>query len=1016
MMIRDFTPWPEVECRRFEQAGYWQPQTLGEWPQHWVDKYGDCTALVEGDHRLSYRQLALKVTHLAAGLHQLGIGSGDRVLVQLPNGVAFVAVCFALFRLGAIPILAMPAHRKNDIAALCTLAEPFAYIFKDHFLGFDYSALAREVAASQPTLAHLIVDGEGGADTALSAIEADGACAPSLLPPLPSHRDVALLLLSGGTTGTPKLIPRTHADYSYSARASAALCRLTPASVYLAALPVAHNFPLACPGVFGTLSVGGTVVLAHTPGPDECFALIARERVSFTALVPPLLQAWLEAREWDSADLSSLAFLQVGGARCEPALAAQVAPGFGCRTQQVFGMAEGLLCYTRLDDSDEVALHTQGRPLSPDDEIRIVDARGQDAGPGEVGELLTRGPYTLRGYYRAPEHNAGAFTADGFYRSGDLARMTPQGNLVVAGRIKEQIQRGGEKIAVPEVEQALCRHPEIRGAVLVAVPDERMGERSCAFLLAGERHFSVCEISAFLLREGLPQYKCPDQIAHIAAWPLTPIGKVDKQRLRVLAQRPAEETVEGASGALFEAARYMQREVAISTEPLVLAAAIAQAGWADDYAIYERHGEWSLGLGVAATVHADAAGVHVRHGDLQRTWPGAQPCENMGTALAAIGIEGWRAYGCADFELADAIYGIGAPSLDAPLLQLFIPRQEIRLRQGTALLRSLDGARLPDLADKLAALDRQCIHAPPVSGAGRSRLAAPVASHDAQRYLGQVSDALAEIRAGRYQKVILSRKVPVWGDVDLIASYLFGRRHNTPARSFVLQRTALTVVGFSPETVVEVNAAGEVSTQPLAGTRSRGTGPDDECRLRHELENDIKEIAEHAVSVRLAAQELASVCLPGSVVVSEFMTVRARGTVQHLASRVKAQLPAGCSAWSAMQALFPAVTASGIPKREAIDAIHRLEADGRGPYSGCILIADCDGSLDAALVLRSLYQRRQETWLQAGAGIVAHSTPERELEETIEKLNSVAQYLIAAALPAQLPAEARRDATLQEGC
>src|SRR6218665_27941 len=276
--------------------------------------------------------------------------------------------------------------------------------------------------------------------------------------------------------------PRPPAASASTSPASADLCGLDESTVYLAVLPVAHNFTLACPGVLGTLAQGGTVVLSRTANCDEAMPLIERERVTHLALVPPLAQLWVQAREWEDSDLSSLRLVQVGGSRLAPLLARRLPQALGCRLQQVFGMAEGLLCCTRLDDPEDAIIHTQGRPLSPQDEVRIVDEHDQDVPPGEVGQLLTRGPYTIRGYYRAPEHNAGSFTRDGYYRTGDLVRRDPAGNLIVEGRIKEQIQRGGEKISAAEVEFALGQLPGVRAAAVVGVPDDLCGARICAFV------------------------------------------------------------------------------------------------------------------------------------------------------------------------------------------------------------------------------------------------------------------------------------------------------------------------------------------------------------------------------------------------------------------------------------------------------------------------------------------------------------------------------------------------------
>src|SRR5439155_21812384 len=234
----------------------------------------------------------------------------------------------------------------------------------------------------------------------------------------PDAADGALLLLSGGTTGLPKLIARTHDDYAYNFSASAEVCRLGADSVYLVALPAAHNFPLACPGMLGTFSVGGRVVMTASAKAEDTFARIEAEGVTITALVPTLVIRWLDAPERARFDLSSLQVLQVGGARLNPETARRVGPELGCRLQQVFGMGEGLLNYTRLDDPDEIVIETQGRPLSPADEVLVVDTDGDPVADGEPGELLTRGPYTIRGYYRAEDHNARAFTPQGFYRTG----------------------------------------------------------------------------------------------------------------------------------------------------------------------------------------------------------------------------------------------------------------------------------------------------------------------------------------------------------------------------------------------------------------------------------------------------------------------------------------------------------------------------------------------------------------------------------------------------------------------
>ena len=306
----------------------------------------------------------------------------------------------------------------------------------------------------------------------------------------------------------------------------------------------------------------------------------------------------------------------------------------------------------------------------------------------------------------------------------------------------------------------------------------------------------------------------------------------------------------------------------------------------------------------------------------------------------------------------------------------------------------------------IRSLDRriatECMELMEASSAGPAPAVEPV-SIDAGRdwYLGAARAAVADIHAGLLEKVIISRRVPVGRDIDMAATYRAGREANTPARSFLLRLDDMEAAGFSPETVAVADGDGRVSTQPLAGTRALGRGAETDRALGVELATDPKEVYEHAISMRSSWLELASVCVPGTVRVDEPMELRYRGTVQHLGSLVSGQLAAGRSPLDALAAVFPGVTASGLPKAAACACISRIEPVARGLYAGSVLRLGSDGTLDAALVLRSVYQANGNAWLQAGAGIVGVSRPEREFEETGEKLASVAAYIVPAG---QVPA------------
>ncbi|MFB9387864.1 (2,3-dihydroxybenzoyl)adenylate synthase [Streptomyces coeruleoprunus] len=534
-MGRDVVRWPAEAMERYRKAGYWQGRPLGDFLARHAADTGGTTALVSGDDRLTYAELDARAAQLAAGLADLGIASGDRVVVQLPNVPDFFVLLFACLRIGAVPVLGLPAYRRSEAVHLCGHSGAVAFVVPDTdpASGFDYRRLADEVREQVPGLRHVLVAGEPGPYLSLADVEKAGAGLDAPDGSAVDPRDPAVLLVSGGTTGLPKLIPRTHDDYAYNVRASAELCGVDRDTVYLAALPVAHNFALACPGTLGTLYAGGTVVLSPSPDPDTVFPLVERHRVTLTAVVPPLAALWSQAAEWAPEDLSSLALLQVGGARLGPESARQVTASLGCELQQVFGMAEGLLSMTRPGDDPERVATTQGRPMSPDDEVRVVDADGRDVPSGEIGELLARGPYTLRGYYRAEEYNRTAFTDDGFYRTGDLVRVLPGGDLVVEGRRKDLVNRGGDKVSADELEGHLRAHPAVLDAAVVPVPDEYLGERTCAWIVLREGRTELGDpgLDAFLDERGLAPYKKPDLVRFVDALPVTAVGKVDKRAL-----------------------------------------------------------------------------------------------------------------------------------------------------------------------------------------------------------------------------------------------------------------------------------------------------------------------------------------------------------------------------------------------------------------------------------------------------------------------------------------------------
>lgn len=532
-----FTAHPDGAAQRYREAGLFRDQPLWQILDTAADEYPAAPAItdasIDGPRTLSYAEFRAATRRRAAGFVRAGLRPGQRIILQLNNSAELAITFFGLLRAGAVPVMTLPAHRISEISHLAVGAGAVGYIGEDARRGFDFRELATELVSQAPSVGTVFIAGEPGPFRPLPDADPETTGLPGPLDPdLP-----ALFLVSGGTTGLPKLIARTHNDYEYNARRSAEVAALDTTDTYLVALPAAHNFPLSCPGILGVLSTGGHLVFTDNPSPDHTFDLIERHRVTVTALVPALAQLWCAATEWEPADIGSLRLLQVGGAKLAESDAAALDAALGPVVAQVFGMAEGLINYTRLDDPRDLVHQVQGAPMSEYDEVRVVDENGHDVPTGVEGELLTRGPYTIRGYYRAAEHNTRSFTPDGYYRSGDKVRLLPSGYLAVTGRIKDTILRAGENVAADDVEENLLAHPAIWQAAVVGLPDSALGEKICAAIVLAidaprDPGLTLTDVRRFLIDRGLAPFKAPDDLVVVGRLPVTAVGKIDKARLR----------------------------------------------------------------------------------------------------------------------------------------------------------------------------------------------------------------------------------------------------------------------------------------------------------------------------------------------------------------------------------------------------------------------------------------------------------------------------------------------------
>jgi 2,3-dihydroxybenzoate-AMP ligase len=535
-MLDGVVRFPPEFAARYRARGYWEDRSLAATFAEVFARHRDCVAIIDRDRFVTYSQLNERSERLALNLLDEGLKPLDRIVMQLPNVVEFVYLYFALQKIGCIPIMALPTHRFREMSQFVELSGAAACATPDKIKDFDYRELILRIRGISKTLRLGIILGEtaNGFLSLTDLVERPSKRSPEELKGIAiDPEDPALFQLSGGTTGIPKLIPRTHNDYVYNSKIAAAVTGVGRDKILLSVLPLAHNLPLACPGLQGYLLHGGTVVLANTTRSEDVFSLVERHRVTHIAVVPALLIRFINDPAIKTFDLSSLQVIQSGGQRLQPGVRRRTKKLIPSATvQENFGMAEGMLMFVRLDDPEDVRMETVGRPISPDDEVRLVDDDDNEVAPGEVGEFLARGPYTLRGYYGVPEYNARAFTTDGFYRSGDLMRRHPSGNYLVEGRKKDLINRGGEKISAEEIENLILTHPAVQNVACVPMPDPILGERMCVCVIPRQGSvLTLPELVAFLANEETAKHKLPERLELVDDFPLSAFGKVSKKDL-----------------------------------------------------------------------------------------------------------------------------------------------------------------------------------------------------------------------------------------------------------------------------------------------------------------------------------------------------------------------------------------------------------------------------------------------------------------------------------------------------
>ena len=539
-------PYPSSAIEQYTAQGWWLGLTYGDILDRSAARYPDKLAVIDERTRLTYAELRKSVDRFAIALLRLGVRRYDRLLLQLPNRHEFVVAFFAMQRIGAVPVLAIPRHGHREVSYLCSLAEPVGWVVALRDGERDFLPLIETIRAEAPSLRHLIVVGDDplppGAlalEELIATVELDDHPAGYLQQFRPDPNDVALIMPTGGTTGLVKGVPRTHNSYLASIRHTAE--DLRPDDVMGLATPIGHS--MAQQGaVGGSIFTGATLALVASPQARTILEAIGRYGITTIGVVPTQIEDMLQCPDFDSYDLSSLRRIKTAGAalRSESAAKAEeLFAGIGARFDGgEFGSSEGPAARHYPDESPEVFRTSVGRPMCPGDRWKVIDEEERELPPNVEGELAARGPLVFTGYYKSDAENREIFTADGYYRMGDLGKIDEEGHIFVTGRKKDVIQRGGEGIVPSEMERLISMHPSVDAAAVVGIPDPRLGEKACAYVaLKPARTLSLEELTAFLRGLGAGKLLLPERLETVEALARTALGKVDKKALRADVER-----------------------------------------------------------------------------------------------------------------------------------------------------------------------------------------------------------------------------------------------------------------------------------------------------------------------------------------------------------------------------------------------------------------------------------------------------------------------------------------------
>jgi len=524
---------------RYTREGFWGRGTFLDHFEKHARRLANRDYITDAKGTVSFSEMSNIVDNIALRLIDLGFKKEDRIAVMLPNWVEFFYMHYAIEKIGAIIVPMFINLGERDVEYIVTTTKSVALIIPDYFNKVDYLRLAANLKKTATGLTHVFVIGETVPKGMFSFEELRSATPKGRFGDAgfqegrAKDTDVYSLRITSGTTARPKVYMYTENGYVNAAYILAERLQLTEKDVMLGIPPITQGIGLWLGFALPTI-IGCRVILQERFEPLKTLKLIEEEQVTVVAVVPTQTIKVLSMPEIEKTDVSSLRVIQHAGALLPYSIAREAEEKFGCPVLNCFEASDGPdVCCTSLDDPDEVRWGTVGKPF-PGHEVKIVGMDGKVLGPGEVGEIWSRGPSTSGGYYKEPpEVIRETFLADGWFRHGDLATIREDGNITIVGRIKDLIIRGGQNIAPKEIEDLLLNHSKIKEVAVIGIPDEILGEKACAFVVSTDKDMPLLfeEMVDYLQHTGLAKFKWPESLEIIEELPVVGADKIDKKTL-----------------------------------------------------------------------------------------------------------------------------------------------------------------------------------------------------------------------------------------------------------------------------------------------------------------------------------------------------------------------------------------------------------------------------------------------------------------------------------------------------